>query len=83
VFLPILAAVVGWAQREQQETLEYLREENRILKAQLHGRRLKLTDDERRRLAVLGKRLGRGLLLRRHCPRSHEGHQVRWLSPRS
>jgi hypothetical protein len=35
VFLPILARVVGWAQREQQETLEYLREENRILKAQL------------------------------------------------
>ena len=58
----ILAAVVGWVHCQQQETLEYLRAENRILKAQLRGRRLRLTDDERRRLAVLGKRLGRRLL---------------------
>jgi transposase InsO family protein len=59
---PILAAVVGWVHWQQQEALEYLRAENRILKAQLHRRRLRLTDDERRRLAVLGKRLGRRLL---------------------
>jgi hypothetical protein len=49
-------------QREQHETIQYLGEENRILQAQLHGRRLPLTDDERRRLAVLGKRLGRQIL---------------------
>src|SRR5262249_46452719 len=55
----MLAIVVGWVQDQQQEALEYLRAENRILKAQLRGRRLRLTDDERRRLAVLGKRLGR------------------------
>ena len=57
-----MAVVAGWVQAQQQEALEYLRAENRILKAQLHGRRLRLTDDERRRLAVLGKRLGRRLL---------------------
>ena len=36
--------------------------ENRVLKGQLTGRRLRLTDDERRRLAAKGRRLGRRLL---------------------
>jgi transposase InsO family protein len=58
----ILAVVIGWLQSQQREALEYLQAENRILKAQLRGRRLRLTDHERRRLAVLGKRLGRRLL---------------------
>jgi hypothetical protein len=39
----------------------YLVEENRTLRAQLRGRLL-LTDDERRRLAVRGHRLGRARL---------------------
>jgi hypothetical protein len=55
----ILAVVLGWVQSQQQEALEYLRAENRILNGQLRGRRLRLTDPERRRLAVLGQRLGR------------------------
>lgn len=38
--------------------LTYLIEENRILRDQLHGRRVQLTDDERRRLAVRGQRMG-------------------------
>jgi putative transposase len=42
--------------------LPFLREENRVLKAQLGRRRLRLDDDQRRRLAVLGQRLGRALL---------------------
>jgi hypothetical protein len=58
----IVACLVGWLQREQLEVIAYLREENRILKAQLHGRRLRLTDDDRRRLAVLGVGLGRRIL---------------------
>ena len=57
----IVRALIGWLQREQLETVAYLREQNRILKAQLRGRRL-LTDDERRRLVVLGERLGRRIL---------------------
>ena len=36
--------------------------ENQILKEKLGGRELKLTDADRRRLAVLGKELGRKLL---------------------
>jgi putative transposase len=58
----ILTALVGLVERQQQETIQYLREENRVLKAQLRGRRVRLTDDERRRLAVLGKRLRRRIL---------------------
>jgi hypothetical protein len=60
VFSPrfLLAALVGWLDRQQQEALAYLIEENRILRGQLRGRRLRLTDDERRRLAVRGHRLG-------------------------
>lgn len=55
----LLAALVGWLDRQQQDGLAYLIEENRILRGQLRGRRLRLTDDERRRLAVRGHRLGR------------------------
>ena len=59
----IVASLIGWLQREQQEVIEYLREENRVLKAQLRNQRVRLTDDERRRLATLGARLGRRLLV--------------------
>ena len=49
-------------ERQERDVIEFLREENRILKRQLHGRRLQLCDDERRRLAVFGERLGRPVL---------------------
>jgi len=55
----LVAAMAGWLTRQQQAAVEYLREENRILKEQLGGRRLRLTDAQRRRLAVRGKALGR------------------------
>ncbi len=58
----LVVAVAGWIQREQQLAVEYLLEENRILKARLRGKRLRFTDDERRRLAAKGKVLGRKLL---------------------
>jgi putative transposase len=58
----LLVALLGWLDRRQQEALTYLIEENRILRGQLRGRRLQLTDDERRRLAVRGQRLGRHVL---------------------
>jgi transposase InsO family protein len=55
-------ALAGWWNDERQEALEYLLEENRILRAQLRGRRLPLTGADRRRLARRGQRLGRRLL---------------------
>ena len=52
----------GWVNRQQQAVIDYLLEENRVLRAAHGSRRLRLTDDQRRRLAVKGKRLGgRGL----------------------
>src|SRR2546426_5057063 len=55
----LIAMVAGWIQRHQQHVITYLQEENRILKAQRGGRRLRLTDTERRRLAALAHPLGR------------------------
>ena len=59
-----LVVLAGWVNREQQRTIEYLVEENRVLKEQFKGRKLRLTDDQRRRLAAKGKQLGRRLLNR-------------------
>jgi putative transposase len=53
-----LFLVSGWVNRHQQDVIDYLREENRVLRA-AYGSRLRLTDDQRRRLAVKGKVLGR------------------------
>ncbi|MDA2926863.1 hypothetical protein MYX78_06460 [Acidobacteria bacterium AH-259-G07] len=58
----LLFTFAGWINQHQQSVIEYLQEENRVLKEQLCGRRLRLTDDQRRRLAVKGKVLGRKVL---------------------
>src|SRR5438093_9260026 len=55
----LIAMVAGWLQQHQQRVITYLQEENRVLKAHLGGRRLRLTDTERRRLAALAHPLGR------------------------
>jgi putative transposase len=55
----LLAMLAGGIQCHQQQVITYLLAENRILKAQLGGRRLRLTDTERHRLAVLAHPLGR------------------------
>jgi hypothetical protein len=58
----LLAALIGWLDRRQQDTVAYLIEENRILRKQLQSRRLRLSDEERCRLAIRGHRLGRRTL---------------------
>ena len=60
----LLLTVSGWVNRHQQEVIEYLVEENRVLKELMKGRRLRLTDEQRRRLAVKAKCLGRQTLTR-------------------
>jgi hypothetical protein len=57
-----VAALFGWLEQQQRDVIEFLREEHRVLKRQLRGRRLQLSDGDRRRLAVLGERLGRRVL---------------------
>lgn len=58
----VLAVLCGWLQREQEDVIAFLREENRVLKARLNGQRLLLHDGKRRRLAQLGHRLRRPVL---------------------
>ncbi len=58
----VVIALAGWMNQKQQHAIEYLREENRVLKEQLGTRRLRFTDDQRRRLAVKAKLVGRRLL---------------------
>ena len=58
----VVVAVAGWLNQRQLQIIDYLREENRVLREQLGDRRLRLTDDERRRLSAKAKGLGRKLL---------------------
>ena len=58
----LLVSVAGWMNQRQQQAIEYLREENRVLREQLGDRRMRFNDDQRRRLAVRAKGLGRKLL---------------------
>jgi len=57
----VLIAVAGWMNQHQLQIIDYLREENRVLREQLGGRRVRLNDDQRRRLAARAKGLGRKL----------------------
>jgi len=58
----LLFILAGWVNRHPQAVVEYLRTENQILKEKLGKKRILLSDDERRRLAVKGKILGRKAL---------------------
>src|SRR6185436_18927613 len=58
----VLIAVAGWMNQRQLQMIDYLREENRVLREQLGGRRVRFSDDQRRRLAAKAKGLGRKVL---------------------
>ena len=58
----LLLVLAGWVNRQQQDVIDYLQEENRVLRAGLRGKRLRLSDDDRRRLAVKAQALGREAL---------------------
>jgi putative transposase len=58
----LLMAVCGWMNQQQLEMIDYVREENRVLREQLGQRRLRFNDDQRRRLAAKAKGLGSKLL---------------------
>src|SRR5207245_7058398 len=55
----VLIALAGWMNQRQLKMIEYLREENRVLREQLGDRRVRFNDDQRRRLAAKAKGLGR------------------------
>jgi transposase len=58
----LLLVLAGWINRQQQNTIEYLIAENKILREKLGKKRILLNDDQRRRLAIKGKILGRKAL---------------------
>ena len=57
-FRLLLVSLAGWLNQGQQDVIDYLQEENRVLREQLGGKRLHFNDDQRRRLAVRAKKLG-------------------------
>ena len=58
----MLEVLTDWLERREPEAIAYLIEENRLLRRQLPTRRLRLTDDDRRRLAARAYRVGRTAL---------------------
>jgi len=50
-FRLLVIALAGLLNRHQQAVIGHLIEENRVLKGQFEGRRLRFTDEQRQRLA--------------------------------
>ena len=63
----LLMMWAGWVNRAQQDAIDYLKEENRILREQVGNKRLRLTNAQRRRLAQKAKVVGRAALRELAC----------------
>ena len=61
-FRLLLISLAGFLNQQQHDAIEYLHEENRVLREQLGGKQLRFNNDQRRRLAVRAKKLGWRLL---------------------
>jgi len=58
----LVTCLAGWMNQHQQHVFDFLMEENRVLREQIGERRLRFSDDQRRRLAAMAKKVGRKLL---------------------
>ncbi len=63
----LLLMWAGWVNRVQQNAIDYLKEENRILREQVGNKRLRLNNAQRRRLAQKAKVVGRAALRELAC----------------
>ena len=54
----IVVSLAGWINQQHEDVIDYLREEVRILKELNGKKRLRFTDEQRRRLARKAKRIG-------------------------
>ena len=74
----LVLGLAGWVTRHQGDLIDDLREENRVLREHLGPRPLRLTDAQRRRLAVRGQTLGRRIVSQgAGCRRTIESHLAR------
>src|SRR5262252_4358428 len=58
----LVVSIAGWMNQRQQQVIEYLIEENRVLREQIGNRRMRFTNEQRCRLAARAKKLSRKLL---------------------
>ena len=58
----LVISIAGWMNQRQQQIIEYLVEENRVLREQIGSRRMRFSDNQRCRLAAKAKKLGRKVL---------------------
>jgi transposase InsO family protein len=58
----LVISIAGWINQRQQQVIEYLLTENRVLREQIGNRRMRFSDDQRCRLAAKAKKLGRKIL---------------------
>jgi len=58
----LVLILANWLNRQQQAAVAYLLSENKVLRELQGKRRILLSDDQRRRLAIKGKLLGRKAL---------------------
>ena len=58
----LFVILAGWVNRQQQAAIEFQRTEVQVLRELQGNKRLLLSDDQRRRLAVKGRVLSRKLL---------------------
>jgi hypothetical protein len=58
----LLLILAGWINNRQKEVIDYLLTENQVLKEKLGKNRILFNDDQRRRLSIKGKILGRKML---------------------
>ena len=55
----LLGMLSEWVRQEQEKVIEYLQTENQVLREKHGNQRILLSDNQRRRIAVKGKVLGR------------------------
>src|SRR2546428_1783448 len=58
----LVVSIAGWMNQRQHHVIDYLIEENRVLREQIGNRRLRFSNEQRRRLAAKAKKLGRKIL---------------------
>src|SRR6516225_3316741 len=61
-FTFLVVSISGWMNQHQHQVIEDLVEENRVLREQIGNRRIRFTDNQRRRLAAKAKKLSRKVL---------------------